>query len=599
MKTRWMETLRWAAGRCVGVVLVVAALLFTARTSMAAQYNESNGVANRRGDASPTAGASNVDEYTFQDEQINIDPDSGVVRVLRVNQKNLINDYVTAVIPIQNVTPREIRRLMRQITGAEGGRAEVIRDKVKKENFVHVVCPKFQLPWIRAAVAAIDQPWVRFLDDGAASAYYAARFRDVRAADEIADVYAGDGETHFDLANNAAHRWDEPYRLTSWQKGLAAADIPVNQVRLDLTVYEVNVSNDAKLGLDYVAWKNGPGRNLAGFVLAGMDNHERFTNLSSIYNPVFPRVINPGPQDLRLAREFTADASYGYASYLLTAAYLDFLVTRNKAKVLASTQLLATSGQGRNSGTEPARFEAVDDIVAILSNPNDPGVEEGFGARPVRLDTPTGELRLTSPQSGNPTFDQYGNPDFDYDNDPVTVDTHVHRRTLDVVMQGKTGIFFQVIPHVAQESCELEIEAGISSVAGYTPEGLPILSQRTMSAQVVAQNGQPLVLTGLTREINIRNNARMPILGKIPILGYLVGGETDAKRKTQVVFVIQPTIVALGPDEDPAIWRAKLARIRQAHDGLIRLATGEDTLTPPQNALGFDQWLLDHEAPAP
>jgi len=599
MRKQWMEIARQAVTRCVWAAVAVVALTAMPRGLQAAQYNESHGVANRRGDASPTAGASNVDEYTFQDEQVNIDPESGVVRVLRVNQKNLLNDYVTEIIPIRHVEPREIRRLMREICGAEGGQAEVIRDKNKKENFVQVVCPQFQLPWIRAAVAAIDQPWVRYLDDGAASAYYPARFRDVRAVDEIADIYAGDGETHYDLANNTAHRWDEPYRLESWEKGLATADIPVNQVALDLKIYEVAVSNDAKLGLDYIAWKNGPGRNLAGFVLAGMDNHERFTNLSSIYNPIFPRVVNPGPQDLRLVSEFTADTSYGYVSYLLTAAYLDFLVTKNKAKVMASTQLTATSGQGRSQGTEPAHFEAVDDIVALIANPNDPGVEQGFGARPTRLDTPSGTLLLTSPQSGNPTFDADGNPRFDYNEDPVTVDTHIHRRTLDVVMAGKVGVFFQVVPHVAQQSCELEIEAGVSSVAGNTPEGLPILSQRTMTAQVVARDGQPLVLAGLTRKIDIRNNARMPILGKIPIIGYLVGGETDAQRETQVVFVIRPTIIALAPGEDPALYGAKLAKTRQGRDGTIRLAGGEGMLKPPSNPMGFDQWLFDREQPAP
>jgi hypothetical protein len=321
-----------------------------------------------------------------------------------------------------------------------------------------------------------------------------------------------------------------------------------------------------------------------------MDNHERFTNLSSIYNPIYPRVLNPGPQDLRLVREFTADARYGYASYLLTAAYLDFLVTKNKAKVLGSTRLLARSGQGRNAGTDPARFEAVDDIVAFVADPNDPGVDDGYGARPLRLETPSGTLVLTSMQSGNPTFDNDGNPQFDYDDEPVAVDTHIHTRTLDSVMQGKVGIFFQVVPHIAQQSCELEIEAGVSSVAGYAPDGLAILAQRTVATQLVAQSGQPLVLSGLTRRTDIRNNARMPFLGKIPILGYLAGGETDAKRETQVVFVIKPTIITSAESQITVTDRARKVMSR---------ASGEGDLDPPANPMGFDQWLLDREAPVP
>ena len=38
----------------------------------------------------------------------------------------------------------------------------------------------------------------------------------------------------------------------------------------------MSTRNDLKLGLDYIAWKNGPGRNLFNFLLAGEQNHEKF-----------------------------------------------------------------------------------------------------------------------------------------------------------------------------------------------------------------------------------------------------------------------------------------------------------------------------------
>jgi len=582
-----------------GVVLALAVTLIlftqdsalrTQHCSFASQFNESTGVNTRRGDPSPTRVESQVDDYRFQDEQINITPETGVVKVLRVNQKNLVNDFVTDVIPVTNVSVREIRNLMRQVCGAEGGRAEVIRDKKKSEFFVQVICPKFQLPYIRAAIAALDKPWVRAIDDGSTAVHYTARFRDIRAVDRIATFYAGEGESQIDLANNAAYRWDESYRILQYvNEGAKAADVPVHQVLLDLKIYEINATNDKKLGLDYIAWKNGPGRNLFEFVLSGMDSHEQFTNVSSIYNPIFPRLINPSLADLRLAAEYTARQASGYANYLLTAAYLDFLVVKGKAKTLASTQLLATSGEGRNAGTQPARFEAVDDIVGFVANPNDSGVGQGLGARPTRLATTMGTLNVDATTS-RPIFDADGNPTFTHNNQAVTVDTPVHNRTLDYSLQGKTGIFFEVIPHVGLESCEMEINAGVSSVAGHAPDGLPILAQRTLSTQIVAPNGQPIVLTGLSRKTRVNNSARMPLLGKIPVLGYLFGGETGAQRETQVVFVLTPTIIA---GADSAI--AMSTRARET----IAVAKGEKPIHPPRSPLGFDQWLLDREAPAP
>jgi type II secretory pathway component GspD/PulD (secretin) len=136
----------------------------------------------------------------------------------------------------------------------------------------------------------------------------------------------------------------------------------------------------------------------------------------------------------------------------------------------------------------------------------------------------------------------------------------------------------------------LEISAGVSSVAGTGPDGLPILAQRTVATQMVAANGRPIVLSGLSRVTSIRNNARMPILGKIPVVGYLAGGETDAQRETQIVFVLTPTIIS---GSESAITMAAQAR------NAIASAKGEQPIRPPANPLGFDQWLLSREAPAP
>src|SRR5690606_2659311 len=146
-------------------VAVVAAFGFAAPATAqnpGQTGNESSGIQTRRGNESPPSGFSagqtnsRLDDYFHQDEQINILPDSGVVKVLRVNQKNLINDYVTVLIPIANAHANEIRGALRLITGLEGGRAEVIRDKVQKQAFVQVICPEFQVEPIRQAVAALD-----------------------------------------------------------------------------------------------------------------------------------------------------------------------------------------------------------------------------------------------------------------------------------------------------------------------------------------------------------------------------------------------------------------------------------------------------------
>ncbi|MHC4591881.1 MAG: hypothetical protein ACYS8L_04195, partial [Planctomycetota bacterium] len=155
--------------RTLGKCLVVAGALSLVFGGVAYGGGdvEATGVQSRHGNTSPTAAASRVDTYLFQDEQINIDgSEDNVVKVLRVNQKNLVNDYVIRTFPIRNAPPIEVRAVFRRITALEGGRAEVIRDKIKKEYWLWVAAPKFQMPYIEAAMKELDVPWLKDDLDG-------------------------------------------------------------------------------------------------------------------------------------------------------------------------------------------------------------------------------------------------------------------------------------------------------------------------------------------------------------------------------------------------------------------------------------------------
>ena len=45
---------------------------------------------------------------------------------------------------------------------------------------------------------------------------------------------------------------------------LQTLDRPVPQVQVSINVYEMNENDFKELGIDYVAWKNGPGAQLFG-----------------------------------------------------------------------------------------------------------------------------------------------------------------------------------------------------------------------------------------------------------------------------------------------------------------------------------------------
>ena len=113
-------------------------------TSFAKEEGED--IAHRRGNPSPSQSESNINEYTFQDEQINLGPDDQDVLVLRTDQKNLLNRFVTRSFKINHVVPIEIVKMFDELVSKEGGRAEVIRDKKTKDNWLQVIAPEWQMP---------------------------------------------------------------------------------------------------------------------------------------------------------------------------------------------------------------------------------------------------------------------------------------------------------------------------------------------------------------------------------------------------------------------------------------------------------------------
>ncbi|MCX7046338.1 MAG: hypothetical protein NTX50_12740, partial [Candidatus Sumerlaeota bacterium] len=143
-------------------------------------------------DTSPDTAASHINDYFYQEEQVNINPDSGIVRVLRTDQKALVNDFVTEFIPLKKASARELRGLARTICRKEGGDADVclLKKDPKQFNGMVVVCPAFQLPYIRKTLEALDQEWVSEKVTGSWTYYYKAKHRDIQTVERITRFYA-------------------------------------------------------------------------------------------------------------------------------------------------------------------------------------------------------------------------------------------------------------------------------------------------------------------------------------------------------------------------------------------------------------------------
>ncbi|WP_052417606.1 type II secretion system secretin GspD [Cellvibrio mixtus] len=114
------------------------------------------------------------------------------------------------------------------------------------------------------------------------------------------------------------------------------------------------------------------------------------------------------------------------------------------------------------------------------------------------------------------------------------------------VNREDVGIKLQVTPHVnGGDSLVLDIEQEISSVIGATqssPNG-PTTQKREIKTQILAGDGQTVVLGGLIQDQIDKADNRVPVLGSIPVLGHLFRSQSAKKTKTNLLIFLKPTII--------------------------------------------------------
>ena len=70
---------------------------------------------------------------------------------------------------------------------------------------------------------------------------------------------------------------------------------------------------------------------------------------------------------------------------------------------------------------------------------------------------------------------------------------------------------------------------------------------RNMTTHVMIPSGNTLVMGGLIQDQINNGNVKVPLLGDIPVLGYLFRSDSKARNKTDLILFVTPTIVH---DED-------------------------------------------------
>ncbi|MEJ7601170.1 MAG: type II secretion system secretin GspD [Kofleriaceae bacterium] len=140
------------------------------------------------------------------------------------------------------------------------------------------------------------------------------------------------------------------------------------------------------------------------------------------------------------------------------------------------------------------------------------------------------------PYKAGLSFGGFGLPQQGGQNIPGSIGQNIQREKLNLTLN--------VTPHISSnDAVRLEIEQEAKDIAGKDAELGPTWSERKLKTQVVVHDQQSVVIGGLIQERDIYSVAKVPLLGDIPILGYLFKYSTKSKKKTNLLIMLTPYII--------------------------------------------------------
>lgn len=565
-------------------------------------------------------------QNTLVNARLNVDiaKDTQVVYFIRDNADP---DVVTKTYVLKHADPYEIRSYLRDIVQTRRvDESDTGIQAIKYEDgtgIVMVSAEDYRFAdsengqGIDSIVATLDQPNVVSVT-GQPTYLYSPKHRS--ASELRAMVRAAGADVAEDATENIGGsdriRCDEPLNLMFFKTTLFSRknitdvlkeyDRPYPEVRAKITVYELYAENDAKLGLDFQAWKNNDGIDL--FSAGG-----RFMQ-------------NYAPDGSQLTRGTGwGDTKYFNFNPKWNTKYVDFLVSKGKAKTLCSAELTVRSGATASinrtsqvflATAEPAEESAIEEawiyapaadgfnLYAVDKNGNAITVVGDTSDLTILRVSKQGEVesryfielhggdahleangvnigRKAEAVSATAT-DETGAPlEFDSSlNVPILKGNRIK-----TTASNEFGFTMNLTPSVTEKATMLNVSVANSSLIGYASSGEARIQKgaELNTDFMISNEGTKLVIGGLEKRDVVRVSGGVPLLKDLPLLGWLFSTESESTKKSQLLVVAE--VKPVFPREAlPADVQDEASRINQD--------LGEAGET---NSFGYRQFILDSD----
>jgi general secretion pathway protein D len=142
----------------------------------------------------------------------------------------------------------------------------------------------------------------------------------------------------------------------------------------------------------------------------------------------------------------------------------------------------------------------------------------------------------------------------------------------EIVQYRDVGTSLYILPTINDEGyVNLLVTQQVSAATNEIQFGAPVISTREATTQILARNGQTVVVGGLVDRQQERVRSGIPLLKDIPVLGYLFGTTRDTDINSELFLFLTPYIVATDEDAD---------QLREEIEGNVELLQGIVPITP-------------------
>jgi general secretion pathway protein D len=164
------------------------------------------------------------------------------------------------------------------------------------------------------------------------------------------------------------------------------------------------------------------------------------------------------------------------------------------------------------------------------------------------------------------------------------------------------GLSLRVRPQISEGgTVKMAIYQETSNIQESTSSGL-ITSKRSIDTNVLVDNGQIIVLGGLIEDTLSDSVEKVPLLGDLPLLGYLFRYQTKKRGKTNLMVFLRPTVIRSNNDSvavagDRYDYMQAAQGAMQSDKNIFLPQSQEPKLPPLQNGTPVGGAMLKRSSP--